>query len=527
VRIGAESFARSAPGRALIKIVAAVVLFYVAYQLSQLILVGDTSGLFYIVIAIVAAGCIVAVLNDWRTGTYLFFTWIFFEDFFRKYLGNNMAIYFGKDILAAVIYLSFFMAVRRNVVKIYRPPFYVPLVVLIWFGIGQIFNPASTSIFFGLMGIKLYFYYVPFFFVLYALMDTEAAIRKFYPLLMTMILIVSALGIAQAIIGHTFLNPTHIQADIRDLSMAYRTSPLTGTVVYRPTSVFVSTGRFTFMLSPAWLFTFGYYVYLLLRSKEQRLFTSLVLSVTTVAVALCASRGAVMWTLIDAIVCVAAFLWGCPWRQGQIVRLLRSFQRAAIVVGLGLALTAVFYPKEIGGRLALYTETLDPRSSASELGARTGSYPIRNFLGAFNYPRWPYGYGIGTASLGTQYVARIMKAKPMGVEVESGFGTIVLELGIVGLFIWIGASLAIVISAWRVVYGLRNTFFFPIGFVIFWYALVQLLLSVYTGFSGYEDFILNSLLWASLGILYRLPTIFASEKVEAVRRATIEPAGVS
>ena len=69
----------------------------------------------------------------------------------------------------------------------------------------------------------------------------------------------------------------------------------------------------------------------------------------------------------------------------------------------------------------------------SELQSRTWDYPLRNFLGAFNYDRWPYGYGIGTSSLGVQYVAKIFHGMPMGVGVESGFGAPVVEMGIGGL----------------------------------------------------------------------------------------------
>src|SRR5712692_3742564 len=49
---------------------------------------------------------------------------------------------------------------------------------------------------------------------------------------------------------------------------------------------------------------------------------------------------------------------------------------------------------------------------------RGWDYPVQNFLAAFSYDRWPYGYGIGTCSIGGQYVARFFKAKPVGVGVE-------------------------------------------------------------------------------------------------------------
>jgi len=61
-------------------------------------------------------------------------------------------------------------------------------------------------------------------------------------------------------------------------------------------------------------------------------------------------------------------------------------------------------------------------SSVSELQNRTWDYPMSNFVGAFGYERGRYGYGIGTCSLGGQYIASLFHARPVGVGVESGFG---------------------------------------------------------------------------------------------------------
>jgi hypothetical protein len=56
---------------------------------------------------------------------------------------------------------------------------------------------------------------------------------------------------------------------------------------------------------------------------------------------------------------------------------------------------------------------------------------------------------------------------------------------------------------------MKGTVWFPIAFVIFWYASLLLFPYTYEGLSPYEDFILNSLLWLSLGILFRLPKLAA------------------
>jgi hypothetical protein len=94
------------------------------------------------------------MLNNWRNGLYFFLAWLLFEDLARKFLGNNMAVYFAKDFLVAVVYLSFFVAYRRKDKDLlaFRPPFLVALLVFIWFGVIQMFNPGSTSIFSAFSG---------------------------------------------------------------------------------------------------------------------------------------------------------------------------------------------------------------------------------------------------------------------------------------------------------------------------------------------------------------------------------------
>src|SRR5229473_1112943 len=451
-------------------ILAFLIIFVVAaYKTANYVIAGDMTGLAFVALAFVGCVCIVAMLNSWRNGLYFFLTWLLFEDFARKYLGNNMAIYFAKDVLAAIVYLSFFLAYRRKEVISFRPP----------------------------------------------LLNSEAELRHFFFVNMILGLIIVSLGIAQAIIGHTFLNPAILADDIRDLSTLYRVSPISGLIMYRPNSVFVSTGRFGNFLLVTWLLVFGFSGYLLLRHRRGRALAFIALAVTVAGLALCSSRGVVLWSAGSAAVGVLAFVWGAPWRQREVIRVLRTIQRAALGIALGLGLLFFVFPEALLSRVAFYTETLSPSSSASELQIRTWDYPLRNFLGAFSYDRWPYGYGIGTTSLGTQYVARIFHAKPPVIGVESGFGTLILEMGIGGLILWFVMSFAILFSAWRVVKKLRGSPWFPLAFMIFWYAGLLLFPMTFNGIQPYEDFVLNAYLWLLLGILFRLPTLAVSSQYTA------------
>ena len=216
-----------------------------AHFAAQLVLENNLTALAMIVMGFVGLAVAVRILNNWRQGLYIFFGWLFVEDFVRKYLGNNMAIYFAKDILVVLVYISFFAARRkRRERRLFQPPFRTPLLLLVWFAVAQVFNPGSTSVFYGFLGLKLYFLYVPLIYLGYALIDSELELRRFFMFNALLLLVVGGLGIAQAIIGPTFLNPGELQEDIRGVSTLYRISPVTGLSAYRPTSVFVSSGRF-------------------------------------------------------------------------------------------------------------------------------------------------------------------------------------------------------------------------------------------------------------------------------------------
>ena len=488
-----------------------------AYKIAGLIIADDMTSLGLAAVSFLVCGLVITILNDWRKGLYFFLTWLLFEDFARKYLGNNMAIYFAKDFLLLVVYLSFFAAYRRKEVTGFRPPFLVPVLLFVWLGVIQVFNPGSTHIVYGLLGLKVYFYYVPLILVGHALINSEADLRRFFFVNLTLAAIIGALGIAQAILGHTFLNPTNLADEIRGLSTLYRSAPISGLTFYRPNSVFVSTGRFGNFLLVTWLIVFGFAGYLVLRHKRGRAFVFCILGLIAAALLLGSSRGVVMWGGGSALVGALAFVWGAPWRQREVVRVLRSLQRAVAAVALGVILLLLLFPEALLSRVAFYSETLSPTSSASELQHRTWDYPIKNFLGAFGSERWPYGYGIGTTSLGAQYVVKFFSAKPSPIMVESGFGTLVAEMGIGGLALWLLMSVAIIFSAWRVVKRLRGSPWFPIAFMIFWYAGVLLIPMTYAGMATYQDYILNAYLWLLLGILFRLPTLAFSAQFAAVQ----------
>ena len=479
---------------------------WLAWSLGSWIVAGDTQSMMFAALGLAFCAIVIAVLRNWRMGFYAFLVWLLFEDLFRKYMGNNMAIYFGKDVLVAIVYLAFFISIRASKTKLFRPPFRIFLSLFFWWGVLECFNPNSPSVFYGLLGLKLYFYYIPLMFVGYALIQTDTDLRRFLIFNMSLAGLISLLGIIQAIVGVSFLNPQVLAPDIRELSNVYRYSPITGDIVYRPSSVFVSDGRFAWYLTMAWLIGLGAVGYLVLRRQRQ---TVVFVGTALVAVAalLCGSRGTFVFVAASSIIVAAAFLWGSPWRRESGHRLMKAIRRGFIAAGVGMVLAVVLFPVAVGARWSFYSETLDPRSSESELGFRTMDYPIAEFQKAFAQTNWLYGNGIGTASLGMQYVSRILGEPSTNFGVESGYGNLFIEFGTIGLLLWLLWTAAVVIACWKVVLRVRQTSVFPIAFTMFWFMFLLLFPMTFASIGPYENYIYNAYLWLSVGILFRLPAL--------------------
>lgn len=515
--------------QALIGISLFVLGLWLAWKVGGMIAAEDLRPILYTVF--IAAGCAVAVtiLRNWRTGFYLFFVWMMFEDLIRKYMGNGAELFFGKDILLAFVYAALYIEIRRRKEKSFRPPFLLFLSLFFWLGVLQVFNQNSPHILYGLLGFKVYFYYMPLLWVGYALIRTDEELRKFLALNAVLAGVIGALGIAQAILGNTFLNPATLAPELEDLGNLSKITPVTKQSFSLPSSVFVSSGRFAEYLVVVFVLILGTAAYLLLHSRHHRKVVLVMVGVVGVATLLSGSRTAFVGVLASVLVLSAGFLWGAPWRWRQAHRLVRAIRRSFIIAALALAALVLLFPEEAGSRMEFYTETLNPNSPTYQLGDRSWDYPINNFLDVFGQPNWVLGNGIGTASLGRQYVAKAIGQRQPAIGTEEGYGTLILEMGVIAPFLWILWTAALLYYCWKVVRRLRQTHLFPIAFAITWYAFLLLYPLTYAGMAPYQNYVCNAYLWLLVGILFRLPDVLANSPAPAIvsSRLPRSPGGLS
>jgi hypothetical protein len=491
---------------------------YAAWMIGGWIATENLASLEFSVVGVVACAICVAILQNWRSGFYAFLVWLLFEDLIRKFLGNNMWIFFAKDMIVGITYISFLFMIRRKQVAVFRPPFLIWFGVFFWLAVIQVFNPNSPSIFYGLLGLKIYFYYFGLIFVGYALIRNDEDLHRFLVINMILAAVIAGLGIVQAIVGPGFLNPGTLAPEIRELGSLTRYAPISGARVFRPSSVFVSDGRFASYMLLMWIFGLGASGSLFLRHSHRG--QTVILGGTglvAVAIAFSGSRGAIIEGLASFLVLAAAFLWSAPLTSVQSRRLARGARRACFVVAIGLVIAITLYPSEIGARWSFYSETLSPFSSASELVGRGGYYPTEGLLMALTQPNWILGNGIGTASLGVQYVNMYLKQPRPEIGVESGWGNLLLQLGIPGLVLWLIWTARAVISSWKVAMDLRITNYAPVAFSIAWFVLLLLVLTSYHTLDAYENYVYNAYLWILFGVLFSLPRLAIRSEAPAIR----------
>jgi hypothetical protein len=479
----------------------------ITWELATWIVAGQDTLLLYAGVAIGVVAATIYILNDWRSGFYIFVAWLMFEDLARKFLGNNMMVFFGKDFLVAVIYLSCFIAWRRRRFEYFRPPFWLPLSLFFWLLIVQVFNTGSPSIFYGLLGLKLYVYYLPLMFVAYALVRTPEELNRFMTFSVILAVVISTIGLYQETVNINFLSPAQLAPELQELGRLTRMAPLTHQLIHVPTGVFVSGGRFAQFLILMWIVAMGELGYVLLSRRPGAKYAIVALGTITASTMLCGTRHALIFTGISILTMSAAFLWGAPWHWGQGHRLSKAIRRTFLIGAASLLLLMEFSPTILGAHWAFFSETMNPLSSASQFHGRVVEYPWVNLQKAFAHPDWILGDGTGTASIGTQYVARYLGVPPATGAVENGFGTLIVEMGILGLLLWFVWTGAMLYFQWQIVLKLRQTVYFPVAFAIFWYSFLLLVPLTYLTLEVYQNFVNNAYLWILTGVMFRLPQL--------------------
>lgn len=397
-------------------------MFALAWKLAGWIVDGNSTDLTLVAIAAIGVAFSIALIKDWRYGVYCFLVWLVFEDLIRKFTGNGVALFFAKDVILGLTYVAMWIAFRERRLLAFKPPFLLSLIIFFCVGVLEVFNTNIPNVIYGLLGLKLYFYYVPLMFAGYALLRSEEDLYKILMLNTWIALVIAGLGVAQSVLGLSFLNPTEQASDLRLLSTDIRTTPLSHLHVERPTSVYVSDGRFAEALILFFVLVIGTCGYLLMRGSRGRKLVFPTVGIVVLATVMGGVRHAFISILASSVIWIAAVLWGSGRRLNELFRVGKAIRLITFFASVAVVFMIFLFPDAIQARWALYTETLTPGTSTSDLGFRAWEYPVANLVSVFTQPNWQFGNGIGTASLGTQYVSRLIGARPRSLPRRAGTG---------------------------------------------------------------------------------------------------------
>jgi hypothetical protein len=470
------------------------------------------------------SACLV-VLHNWRLGVVTFFVWILIEDFIRKWVGNEIILYFVKDVLIVITYLSYLFSQWKSHRERFQNPLRVPLLLMTAWAVIQFANPGVNDILVSVVGFRMSFFYIPMIYLGYSLFHDEADLSRFCTWTLSLALIVSVLGITQSVAGLDILNP--VSAPGLRLHLVRMSG---GVAVLRPTSIFVDAGRFASYLFIMVYIGFGLIGYLLaLRSKPSiKLRTWVVFCWLIVVVGLFMSgqRAAIVWVALS----VPIVGWAYVYARNPKHTSGRNFSvpRLLLIAAVGLYLMSAFFPQRFGDIFDFYDRTINPNSQYSELRSRPeGTWSA--IISAYKSSGL-IGHGTGTASLGLQYI----KSYETGQEIENvyeagqkstrfyntegGFSSVLWEWGGVGLALWLFWSILLMVKLVQKVRELRFTRYYWIAVAVALYSFFLLFAWFYLGMQVYQQYVAQSFLWFMVGVVFRLPQLATRSDTSPIER---------
>ena len=452
-------------------------------------------------------------IRHWRATLGLLLVWLVLEDLFRKLAGNDLRVYFTKDVIYLVLLIGLFLdpGFRRRWNEATGATRLALYALVAWAIIMSV--PAAASDWrLPLVGLRLDFMYAPLVVAGFALGSGRGELRRWLLIAAGIAAAVSVIGIIQATVGPTFLAPGIATPGLRgDLFRS-----VGSTIVYRPTATFVEPGRF------ASLAVVGLAVSLaaatLTRGRRRLL-----------AIICAGLNGGGVWVSggrAGLVVGVALLLFAAiagPLAEGGL-----AVSRALTIVGgilLASLLLVAIIPGVIETRFEWYTQTLDPRSPNSEWAQRIDSYVVDTSRG-LQIGGW-FGQGTGTESLGKQYLSGDPNQSEGRYLVEGGYAALAVEWGGIGLILWILWSVSWITRQWRAVNAARGHRSAAAGFILFGWMLFFLFLGFISGLQAFQNFVPNAYFWLFSGLIFALPRATHESPVDARHRSSVHAPSIS
>lgn len=473
------------------------------------------SGSFAVPLATMVGGAIFLVsipflLGRWRATLGVFLVWLVLEDLIRKFSGNDLRVYLAKDAVYLILLLG--LALDPDVREWWSRAtgtarFF--LYALIGWAVVMAVPAAWSDWQLPILGLRFYFMYAPLVIAGFGIGLRRSSARWWLLLISAVAACVSVLGIIQATVGPTFLSPGRETAGLN--LQLFR--EIGDTIVFRPTATFVDAGRF------GWFAVLGFAAslaaFVMSRGRQR-----------TLALVCAALTGSGIWIsggragLVIGVGLVIFAATAGPFAEGRLAPS-RIFKIAG-GVALAAMLLAALLPSLVGDRFTWYSETLDPRSGYNEWATRIHGY-VENTFGGLDIGGW-VGRGTGTESLGKQYLSGDPNTVRGLYQVEGGYAAVAVEMGAIGLALWLAWSIAWVGRQWRSIRAARGRHAAASGFVLFGWMLSFLFVGFVLGLQLFQNFVTNAYFWLLSGVIFAIPYTVAPRATTADDTTSIDVA---
>lgn len=434
-----------------------------------------------------------------------YFTWLTFEDFIRKMLGNDMKIYFVKHLLLGVILIHLLREYREE-----NQPLPRLLVAPLWVWGGIVFvncfNPSLSTPVLSFLGIHGDLLYLAILLPAgYRLLRSSREVIILLTVLTLLIVGPTIAGIAQQFLGPSFLNEWIAQRT-KLRPMLFRSIPGLEGKMMQVSSIFVDPGRYARMaLISLWVSIASAFLFLGF-SRKLAAWAAVAIALSVVSAMFAGARFTLAVSGIAlSFLLIVAFFTHLRGRAQD--RAWMFSQLAWLLPVVAIAFTFLYFlvPSSILNASEWFTRTLlGTEGTQSEIVRRLPGY-----VDSFELiPKGGLlGFGTGSRSLGSQYVAMLGFSK-MSLPGEQGFAVTAMQYGVIGLAIrlWLLGAMLVALGQSMSVARTPNVYWFIA--IIFGYAASYFTMAQFLGGQHMQDYLMQSYLWFIIGMTLRMPALF-------------------
>lgn len=427
----------------------------------------------------------------WRKAIILIVFWVMFSGIFRKWIipeASEIIYFFGHAILTGV-YIRYFLDQAKNQKPIFlKHNAGVLIMFLLFWSIACIFNPELSNIPVGLLGLVVYFYYIPLIFIIPKIFQDKKEIIKLLKLVVVFSFPMLVLGIVQfySPVDH----PINIYVSEAGIALVGEYPRITSTFSY-------IAGYATFLIMLVLILL--YLMSLKDTTFKYNIFLYFVFALCALNILMTGSRMALYYSVF----CVVMYLFLTGSLQ---FKLMRRFLPRII-----LALALIFLIFNFTGFGRKIVDAFMTRIVYEEQVERVMDLYKRPF--AFIEIAGLYGYGLGTTYQGS--IALGHNPHPYYLEeVTGGYEDeperVMLEVGLVGFIMIYLLRLFYIYNFWGLFrklkdIDLKNLSLILLLFQIQFISGVNMLVFNHTS---------NLLYWYFIGFMFALPRLDNPELVK-------------